>query len=109
MGRSVLIAGLCFVAFGAAAQGGVPRLSVEAACRAARSAEPDPQRVYEACLNDEKTALGELQNGPWRNAKASSRETCLANQRQSGAQSYVELLGCVQLMEGTTIRPTDPK
>ena len=101
---SVLI--LCSTALSA---DDVPRLSVESSCRTAQRLEALPQPVFDACLRDEKNAENQLAAGVWRNAKASSRETCAANQQGSTSQSYVELLTCVQLMDGTTLQPTNPK
>ena len=87
----------------------LPRLSVDASCRTVQRLEALPQPVFEACIRDEKNAESQLASGIWRSAKASSRETCASNQQGSSSQSYVELLTCVQMMEGATLQPTAPK
>ena len=87
----------------------IPRLAVEASCRTVQRLEALPQPVFEACIQDEKNAESQLASGIWRSAKASSRETCASNQHGSSSQSYVELLTCVQMMEGKTLQPTAPK
>jgi hypothetical protein len=106
----------CFVAssaltlsVAALAADDIPRLSVESSCRTVQRLEALPQPGFDACLRDERNAENQLAAGVWRNAKASSRETCAANQQGSTSQSYVELLTCVQLMEGSTLQPTNPK
>ena len=43
----------------------------------------------------------------WEKAKASTRETCAGNERVGNLASYIDLLTCVELFEGTVIRPAD--
>jgi hypothetical protein len=107
MWRGTLSIPALFVAAAVSAADGVPRLSVESACRATQRGDPQEQQIVEACLRDETNAERQLA-GMWARASAASRATCIENQRSSRSQSYVELLTCVQLMQGTTLQPTDP-
>jgi hypothetical protein len=98
-----------FLVTSAMASDGLPSLSAEASCRTVQRLEALPQPVFEACIQDEKNAESQLAGGIWQRAKASSRETCTSNQQGTASQSYVELLTCVQMMEGTTLQATAPK
>jgi hypothetical protein len=104
-----LIAGEALVAGRALAADEVPRLAVEKSCRAAQQLEALSQPLFDACMRDERNAEAQLDSGVWRSAKASSRTTCAGSQESNTSQSYVELLTCVQMMDGTILRPADPK
>jgi len=99
---------LVFAAAAALAADGVPTLAFERTCRDAQGTAPSGA-IIDACLRDERDAESRLAAGAWHAAKAASRETCLANQHDGGRQSYVELLTCVEIMDGKTLMPTNPR
>jgi hypothetical protein len=101
---SPLLYALLFGVFwnsGAAAQT-VPRLDVEATCRAARPLVATDRNVFESCMRDETAAERELQ-GIWSGASASHRDTCAREAQTGGTPSYVDMLTCLQLAQGSPL------
>jgi hypothetical protein len=86
---------------------GVPELAVERTCRAAQERQGNELPTYEACMRDEAAARARLAAGSWEKAKPSTRETCAGNEKVGNLASYIDLLTCVELFEGTVIRPAD--
>jgi hypothetical protein len=95
------------VSIAASAAEGVPTLAFEKTCRDAQGTAPSGA-IIDACLSDERDAERRLAAGAWHAAKGSSRETCLANQHDGNRESYVELLTCIEIMDGRTLMPTNP-
>jgi hypothetical protein len=107
--RWLLAWGFVAAMAGPAAAAGVPELAVEKTCRSAQQQQGAELHTYDACMKDEAAARQELAAGPWDKAKASTRETCLGNEKVGGLASYIDLLTCVQLFEGVVIRPADQR
>jgi hypothetical protein len=101
-----LLQAMCPAAVLAAAPA-VPTLAVDATCRQAEQRQGPGLKTYDACMKDEGAARGQLAAGAWSRAKADTRKTCLANATTGGLESYIDLLTCVQLFEGTVIAPAD--
>ena len=82
----------------------VPKLNVEATCKA--SVETDkamglvlPQS-FDKCMSDENSAQRQL--GPiWSSYSASIRSSCEGEATAAGSASYVDLLACLQMTDGT--------
>ena len=88
-------------AFGAAAQD-VPTLDVGSLCRAEGKAAPD---FAESCMADEKKAREDLVR-QWAQFAPDSRARCTAVAKSiAGAQSYVELLTCLQMAKDVKSLP----
>lgn len=82
----------------------VPKLSVEATCRA--SVETDkamglalPQS-FEKCMSDENSAQQQLEP-IWSSYSASVRSSCEGEATSAGSASYVDLLTCLQMTDGS--------
>jgi hypothetical protein len=82
----------------------VPKLNVEATCKATVSDNKAmglalPQ-TYEKCMSDEN--LAEEQLGPiWSSYSASIQAQCTAEATAGGADSYVDLVVCLQMRDTT--------
>jgi hypothetical protein len=79
----------------------LPRFDVEATCRAAPRLLAADANPYEGCMQDERDAERQLQ-GMWRGAAAAHRETCAGEAQIGGSPSYVDMLTCLQMAQGTT-------
>ena len=79
----------------------LPRLDVEAACRAAPRLLAEDANPYEGCMRDERDAERQLQ-GMWSGAPPAHRETCAGEAQIGGSPSYVDMLTCLQMAQGTT-------
>jgi hypothetical protein len=83
----------------------VPRLDIEATCKAEQPLIAGDRNPYEGCMRDETDAERQLQ-GMWRSAPAAQRESCAQEAQIGGTPSYVDMLTCLQMAQGTT--PTAP-
>jgi hypothetical protein len=83
----------------------LPRLDIEATCKAAQPLIPQDRNPYESCMRDETSAERQLQ-GIWSSTAAGQRDTCAQEAQIGGTPSYVDMLTCLQVAQGTT--PTAP-
>jgi hypothetical protein len=74
----------------------VPRLDIEATCRAAQPLTHEDRRPYENCMRDERGAEADLRR-QWSSFSAPSKTRCAQEATIGGTPSYVELLVCLQL------------
>ena len=79
----------------------LPRLDIEATCKAAPRLLAGDADPFEGCMRDERDAERQLQ-GLWSGAAAAHRETCAAEAQIGGSPSYVDMLTCLQMAQGTT-------
>ncbi|WP_229172162.1 hypothetical protein [Bradyrhizobium altum] len=82
----------------------VPKLNVEAACRGSVAADKamglDLPQSFEKCMSDENSAQQQL--GPiWSSYSAAIRAQCEGEATAAGDASYVDLLTCLQMTDGT--------
>jgi len=84
----------------------IPRFSIEASCRQARSLTPEDRNPYEGCVRDETSARTDL-TALWVTSSREHREACVEEAKLGESPSYVELLVCLQMYGGTT--SIDPK
>jgi hypothetical protein len=103
LGIALLVPGVCLSP--AAAQQ-VPRLDIEATCRAAPRLLAEDANPYEGCMRDETDAERELK-AMWGSAAAAHRETCAGEAQIGGSPSYVDMLTCLQMAQGA--EPTKPR
>ena len=80
---------------------GVPTFDVAPGCRAAVTVMPGS---FEACMNDEQAARGQLVS-LWDQFAAPDRATCAQNETSGGTPSYVELLTCLQISRDARALP----
>lgn len=78
----------------------LPRFDIEATCKTAQPLTPEDRNPYEGCMRDEVDAERQLK-GMWSSASASHRETCGQEAQIGGTPSYVDMLTCLQLAQGT--------
>src|SRR5258705_3238070 len=92
---AVLLLTLCG-AGPATAQDRLPVLNVEPASHAYSARQPDPQRGFTSCMEQEQRARAELEKD-WSQFASQDRQRCLNTTTQSGGKtpSYIEVLGCV--------------
>jgi len=83
----------------------LPRLDLEATCRAAQPLTAEDRNPYESCMRDETDARRQLE-GLWSGAASAQRETCGQEAQLGGFASYVDMLTCLQMAQGTA--PTAP-
>lgn len=83
----------------------VPKLQVEATCKGSVAADKamglDLPQTYEKCMSDETTAQQQLVP-IWSKYSASIQSRCHAEAVAAGNESYVDLLVCLQMTDGTT-------
>ncbi len=103
LGIALLVQGACLSP--AAAQQ-VPRLDIEATCRAAPRLLAEDASPYNGCMQDETEAERELK-AMWGSAAAAHRETCAGEAQIGGSPSYVDMLTCLQMAQGA--EPTKPR
>src|SRR5947207_2632311 len=83
----------------------VPKLNVEATCKGSEAANKAmglalPQN-FEKCMSDENSAQQQL--GPiWSSYPATIRAQCEGEATAAGNPSYVDLLVCLQMTDGTS-------
>ncbi|WP_232628418.1 hypothetical protein [Methylobacterium sp. Leaf118] len=94
--------GLSLLAGQALAEGGPPRLDVEATCQSAQRAQVSisDKASLEGCLRSERSAHDELKKR-WSDFPASAKTQCSQQFKAGGAPSYVELVTCLELASGT--------
>ena len=86
---------------------GLPNFDIEGTCRAAQPLSPEDRDPYQGCMKDERVARTELQSG-WAQFEAENRNTCVEETGIGGYPSYVEVLSCLQMFNGSpssTLRP----
>jgi hypothetical protein len=83
----------------------VPRLDIEATCRAAQPLTAEDSNPYESCMRDETDAERQLK-GMWSGAAAAHRQTCAQEAQIGGTPSYVDMLTCLQIAQGATPTPS---
>jgi hypothetical protein len=82
----------------------VPTLDVSRLCRAEGKAAPE---LADACMADEKKAREDLVR-QWAQFGPDSRASCTGTARSiAGAQSYVELLTCLQMAKDVKSLPKE--
>lgn len=74
---------------------GPPKLNVEATCKATPAVGADRATTAASCLRDEQQARLQLP-AVWAKSSRRSQTECVAETRQGGLPSYVELLTCLQ-------------
>ena len=74
----------------------VPHFNIEATCRAAPSLAGGIQKPYDACMRDERAALGELDKA-WAKYSTQQRAECVSLEKIGGSPSYVDVLSCLQM------------
>lgn len=86
----------------------VPKLNVEATCKG--SVETDkamglalPQS-FDKCMSDENQALEQLRP-IWSSYSAPIQNRCHGEAVAAGSESYVDLLVCLQMTDGTNTKP----
>lgn len=91
----------------AVAQGSdFPTYSLPKTCALERRPGPEASAAsYRGCLADERAARRSLQRS-WASFPASDRQECRQESEIGGTPSYVALLTCLQLGDGTL--PTEP-
>jgi hypothetical protein len=80
----------------------IPRLNVEATCKASVAADKgmgltSPQS-YEDCMRDENTAQQQLPP-VWLAASGAVQKQCEGEATAAGSDSYVDLLTCLQMAD----------
>jgi hypothetical protein len=83
----------------------VPKLNVEATCKASVEADNAMGLVlaqsFDKCMSDENSARQQL--GPiWSSRSAAIRAQCEGEATAAGNASYVDLLVCLQMTDGTS-------
>jgi L-serine deaminase len=83
----------------------VPKLNVEATCKASVEADNAMGLVlaqsFDKCMSDENSARQQL--GPiWSSHSAAIRAQCEGEATAAGNASYVDLLVCLQMADGTS-------
>jgi hypothetical protein len=82
----------------------VPRLNIEGTCKAERPLVPGDPDPYEGCMKDEMDAERQLQ-GMWGSTAAGLRQRCGQEAQIGGTPSYVDMLTCLQMAQGTSSTP----
>jgi hypothetical protein len=77
----------------------VPRLQIEASCRAAPRLLPQDADPYAKCMSDERAARSDLERR-WASFNPEHRQICVAETGLDGTPSYVEVLTCLQMYAG---------
>jgi hypothetical protein len=78
-----------------------PRFSVEATCKEARPLTPQDTNPYESCMRDETAAERQLRE-IWSSSAPGQRNMCGQEAQIGGTPSYVDMLTCLQIAQGTT-------
>src|SRR3712207_365965 len=100
----LLLWGACLMSTAAAQQ--LPRLDIEATCRTAPRLLAADANPFEGCMEDERDAERQLR-GMWSGAAAAHLETCAGEAQVGGSPSYVDMLTCLQMAQGTTPAAAD--
>lgn len=75
---------------------GMPRLDINAICRAAPRLEASDQNTYQNCVRDETEARNQLEQ-QWAGFDDHQRKLCSEETMVGGAPSYVDVLTCIQM------------
>ncbi|MGO4525610.1 hypothetical protein AB4097_12190 [Microvirga sp. 2MCAF35] len=78
----------------------LPRFNVEATCKEALPLTPQDTNPYESCVRDETAAERQLRE-IWGGAPEGLRTTCAGEAQIGGTPSYVDMLTCLQVAQGT--------
>ncbi len=88
----------------------VPKFNVEATCRASVEADKAMALVlpqsYDKCMSDEMSARQALEP-IWSSYRAAIRTQCEGEATDVGEASYVDLLTCLQLTDGSVTASTN--
>jgi hypothetical protein len=95
----LLLSGVFLMSTAAAQQ--LPRLDVEATCRAAPRLLAEDANPFDGCMRDERDAQRQLQE-MWSGAAAAHRQACAEEAQIGGSPSYVDMLTCLQMAQGNT-------
>ncbi|MBQ0822310.1 hypothetical protein HPT29_017320 [Microvirga terrae] len=79
----------------------LPRFNVEATCKEAQPLTPQDTNPYESCMRDETAAERQLRD-IWSSAPEGTRTTCGQEAQIGGTPSYVDMLTCLQVAQGTS-------
>ena len=79
----------------------LPRFNVEATCKEAQPLTPQDTNPYESCMRDETAAERQLRD-IWSSTAEGLRTTCAREAQIGGTPSYVDMLTCLQVAQGTT-------
>ena len=90
----------CMCGFTATAQQ-VPRLNIEATCRAAPRLLAEDANPYDGCMQDETDAERELK-AMWGSTAAGLRQRCGQEAQIGGSPSYADMLTCLQMAQGAS-------
>jgi hypothetical protein len=97
--RLIVAASLLFgLQAGAAFADNPPKLDMTTTCDAAAQFAIMGGRDKEACLDDERTAQGTIDQG-WSKYNAADKTQCVGTVKTGGPPSYVELLSCLEIMQ----------
>jgi len=77
-----------------------PRIDIEATCRSAPALTAEDRDPVQRCIRDEEEAQRQLQS-VWTGATAANRQTCEAETQVGGSPSYVDVLTCLQMSDGS--------
>jgi hypothetical protein len=86
---------------------GVPRLDVEATCRAAHPLTAEDRAPHRNCMDDQTRARSTLERG-WGQFPVAAKTRCVREATLGGSPSYVELLTCLELARDTRIDADEP-
>lgn len=78
-----------------------PRFNVEATCREAQPLTPQDTNPYESCMRDETAAERQLRE-IWSSSAPGQRDICGQEAQIGGTPSYVDMLTCLQIAQGTS-------
>jgi hypothetical protein len=76
-----------------------PRLDMLPACKKLPGTELSTDRTTEACLRDENVARDSLASS-WPKYKTAHKAECTEMVKRGGSPSYVELISCLEVMDG---------
>jgi hypothetical protein len=85
----------------------LPRFDIQATCRGAQGLTKEDSNPVQGCVQDETNAQHQLQT-IWSNTAAANRKTCAEEAQIGGSPSYVDMLTCIQMREGT-LSATPPR
>ena len=103
----ILPALLLAAQFTVAVADGVPRINIDASCRAAMKAVVGLGQTMDACMNSENGARDRLA-GVWTQFPAVDRANCLALTTTGTTGTYTELLTCLEMKRDARQLPKEP-
>ncbi len=89
----------------------MPTLNIDALCKARSAGDrlmklPEAQSVAD-CIRDETDAKQALSSKAWGDAQRSIRGRCASEIFELETRSYLDLLTCIQMVEGAKSQATD--